>query len=335
MAKLSIKPGSENVSLLLFIQDSTSTVGAGKTGLAYNTASLTCYGVRPGEAAAAISLVTQTVTGAWSSGGFVEIDATNMPGVYRFDVPNARLTAGVRSSVIMFKGASGMAPLTLEVDLNAEINLVSILGTALTETAGQIAAAFTKFFNKATPTGTVNSLPDAVAGAANGVAIVGSVMGKSPATLAAADVSGNIPADLQTIKTQTVTAASGVTFPASIGTGTSTYAGADTAGTTTLLGRIIGTLEAGSHKPQSGDAYSAVTTLFTGITSVAKWMRGLYRKDAMDATAKSEVNSSGGTFDEATDSLQAIRDTEPLGTPMRGTDDAAQPGDPMTIASRP
>ena len=48
-------------------------------------------------------------------------------------------------------------------------NLVSILGTALTETAGQIAAAFKKFFNVAAPTGTVNSIPDAVAGANGGL----------------------------------------------------------------------------------------------------------------------------------------------------------------------
>lgn len=36
----------------------------------------------------------------------------------------------------------------------------------------------------------------------------------------------------------------------------STYAGADTAGTGTLLSRIVGTLSAGTHNPQSGDAYA-------------------------------------------------------------------------------
>lgn len=40
----------------------------------------------------------------------------------------------------------------------------------------------------------------------------------------------------------------------------STYAGADTAGTTTLLSRIIGTLDTGTHKPQSGDAYGYLGT---------------------------------------------------------------------------
>jgi hypothetical protein len=83
---------------------------------------------------------------------------------------------------------------------------------------------------------TAGILPAAAAGGAGGLAIVGSVMGKSPATLAAADVSGNLPVDLQTIKTQAVTASAPVTVPASIGT--STYAGADTAGTTELLTRV-------------------------------------------------------------------------------------------------
>lgn len=62
---------------------------------------------------------------------------------------------------------------------------------------------------------------------------------------------------------------------------------------------------------QGGDAHAAVTALaavFEGITSLPKWLRGLFRKDAMDATAKAEVNASGGVFDEATDSLEAIRD---------------------------
>jgi hypothetical protein len=38
----------------------------------------------------------------------------------------------------------------------------------------------------------------------------------------------------------------------------SSYAGADTAGTTTLLARILGTLDTGTHKPQSGDAYARI-----------------------------------------------------------------------------
>jgi hypothetical protein len=57
----------------------------------------------------------------------------------------------------------------------------------------------------------------------------------------------------------------------------------------------------------TGDGADAATLLakFTGITLLAKWLRGLFRKSAMDATAKTEVNDGGGTYDEATDSLEA------------------------------
>jgi hypothetical protein len=52
---------------------------------------------------------------------------------------------------------------------------------------------------------------------------------------------------------------------------------------------------------------------FAGITIVANWLRGLYRKDAMNAAAKGEVNAihdggAAGAFNETTDSLEALRD---------------------------
>ena len=117
--KLEITKGATSVSLLLFIQDSASLVGAGKTGLAYNTASLTAYYARPRSTPVAITLATQTVTGSYSSGGFVELDSTNMPGWYRLDVPDAALASGVDSVGVHLKGASGMAPLPLELGLVA------------------------------------------------------------------------------------------------------------------------------------------------------------------------------------------------------------------------
>ncbi len=67
-------------------------------------------------------------------------------------------------------------------------NLVQILGTALTETSGQIAAAFKKFFDKATPTGTINSLPDAVAGANNGLPTTNGTTVTQTVTLTAASI---------------------------------------------------------------------------------------------------------------------------------------------------
>ena len=118
MAKLFVQAqATSNRSEYVFVQDSASTTGGGKTGIAYNAASFTAYYVRPAGSATAITLATQTVTGAWSSGGWVEVDATNLPGIYRFDIPNAVFATGVDHAVVMLKGASGMAPVSLEYQL--------------------------------------------------------------------------------------------------------------------------------------------------------------------------------------------------------------------------
>ncbi len=118
MAKLFVKAQSTSSrSEYVFVQDSTSTTGGGKTGITYNAIGFTAYYLRPGGSATAITLATQTVTGAWSSGGWVEVDATNLPGIYRFDIPNAVFATGVDHAVVMLKGASGMAPVSLEYQL--------------------------------------------------------------------------------------------------------------------------------------------------------------------------------------------------------------------------
>lgn len=231
--KLDIQVAATSQTVNVFIQDSSSTTGAGLSGLVYNSSGLTAYYALPKAASAAITLATlAAVTSAYSSGGFKEIDATNMKGWYRLDIPDAALASGRFVSIHLF-GATNMAPLPIEIELtawnnqdavrggmtalpnaNAEaagglftrgtgagqinqesngyvsVNLKAILGTVLTETAGQIAAAFKKFFDKATPTGTINSIPDAVAGAAGGIFIAGT----NAATTAS--ITGNITGNL-------------------------------------------------------------------------------------------------------------------------------------------
>jgi hypothetical protein len=83
----------------------------------YNTYSLTAYYLREGAASAtAITLATMTV-GTWATGGFKEVDATNMPGIYELGLPDAALATGANSVVVMLKGAANMAPVTLEIQL--------------------------------------------------------------------------------------------------------------------------------------------------------------------------------------------------------------------------
>lgn len=141
--KISVKQGATSVTVNIFIADSSSTTGAGLTGLAFNTASLTAYYARPKIAAAAITLATlAAVTSAYSSGGFKEIDATNMPGWYRFDIPDACLANAERFVSIHFKGATNMAPLPLEIALESWDNQTAISPTGDTYTrAGAPAGA--------------------------------------------------------------------------------------------------------------------------------------------------------------------------------------------------
>lgn len=116
--KLQVLKGQTSKSVTIFIQDSSVTTGAGKTGLVFNSAGLAAYYVRNRGLATAITLATlANADSAYSAGGFKEIDATNMPGFYRLDIPDAALATGVDDVAIMLKGATNMAPVAIEIQL--------------------------------------------------------------------------------------------------------------------------------------------------------------------------------------------------------------------------
>jgi hypothetical protein len=118
MAKLTVRSGASSRSEYIFVNDASSTSGAGLTGLAFNTAGLTAYYVTERGTPTAISLVTlASATAAYSSGGFIAIDTTNLPGVYRLDVPAA--VFATTKGVVMLKGATNMVPVLLEYDVVA------------------------------------------------------------------------------------------------------------------------------------------------------------------------------------------------------------------------
>jgi hypothetical protein len=121
VAKHLVQASNTSRSEYIFIQNSSSTTGAGLTGLVFNTASLTAYYVVERGAATAITLVTlASSTAAFASGGFIAVDGTNMPGLYRFDVPNALFSVASTDKVtVMLKGATNMAPVLLEYQIVA------------------------------------------------------------------------------------------------------------------------------------------------------------------------------------------------------------------------
>lgn len=131
------RAGTTDFTIDVFIQDSSSAVGAGLTGLVYNSASLVCY-YRKGQTgtATALSLATQTVGGAHSDGGFVQISSANMPGVYRLDLSDTMLSAEGMTT-IQLNGAANMAPCNVEILVTSATRGLS--GTALPNAAADAA----------------------------------------------------------------------------------------------------------------------------------------------------------------------------------------------------
>ena len=158
MAKLSIGLGSTSRSEYIYILDITSTSGAGKTGIAYNTSGLSGHYVRSAGSATSISFVAQTATAAWVSGGFAEVSSTLMPGIYRIDLPDAIFSTGSDKAIVMIRGASNTVPVTLEYQLvGSDPSLVlsnsSIANTTWSYTSrtitGGIADTLTTLTNRA------------------------------------------------------------------------------------------------------------------------------------------------------------------------------------------
>lgn len=112
-----VHKGRTSFILEVFIQDNSVGTGAGLSGLAYNSGGLTAYYHRNTAAAAvAITLVTMTA-GTWASGGFKEVDATNLKGVYQIGIPDAALATGADSVTISIFGASNMAQVIFKIPL--------------------------------------------------------------------------------------------------------------------------------------------------------------------------------------------------------------------------
>lgn len=110
--------GSTDVTVdVSLVQDADATSpGNPITGLLFNSASLTCYYRRGATGTSTqLTLATQTVGGAHSDGGFVEIDATNKPGQYRLDLSDAIVATGVDVITVTLNGATDLATHTVYI----------------------------------------------------------------------------------------------------------------------------------------------------------------------------------------------------------------------------
>jgi hypothetical protein len=119
-----VTAGSTNKSVYAyFVQDDSGTSpGEPKTGMLFSdieTGGSASY-VRQGAARVDFTLVTlASASAAHTDGGFILVDDTNMPGLYRVDVPDAAFVSGVDQVAVHLVAASGqnavMRPVMVDI----------------------------------------------------------------------------------------------------------------------------------------------------------------------------------------------------------------------------
>lgn len=135
----------DNSILLYIVQDAgAASPGEPATGLTFSNLTSASY-VRPGSARVAITPVTlASPSAAHADGGFVEIDGTNLPGLYRFDIPDAAVASGADQVAVhaVVAGASNAvaSPVVInifDVDLRDAVRAgLSALPNAAADAAG-------------------------------------------------------------------------------------------------------------------------------------------------------------------------------------------------------
>lgn len=129
-----ITAGKTNVSVYFYIVGDASHASPGNpiTGLLFSdieTGGSASY-TRQGAARVDLTLITlASASAAHSDGGFIEVDATNMPGVYRCDYPDAAFVTGVDQVILQLVAAAAnnaaIAPIMADItDLDLRNNSI-------------------------------------------------------------------------------------------------------------------------------------------------------------------------------------------------------------------
>lgn len=126
--------GATKQSLYFMLTDSTT--GARKTGLA-DTVVTGSYARNKGARVAITMANLAASNSVWTSGGWEEVDATNQPGLYRFDVPDAAFASGLDADsklvteVAVTVKATGAHAETKEIELIPPLITQGINGATL------------------------------------------------------------------------------------------------------------------------------------------------------------------------------------------------------------
>ncbi|MHB1260314.1 MAG: hypothetical protein ACYC2H_01220 [Thermoplasmatota archaeon] len=313
---------------ILIYKDGGTTERASTTGFTATTD----FDAKTGKHVAVIDLASNATAGFFAAGSeyLVAIDAVTVDGVtvgawiarFRIGYPNATLDttlASVASQTSMVLTA-GPAENDALVGMWAIIHDVA--------SAVQWARVLITAYVGSSRTITLAAAPTFTVAATDNISIMGLAPLQATVLGRTLDVSagGEAGVDWGNVGSPTTTVGLSGTTVATL-----TNAPADSSGVTTLLSRLS-SARAGYLDNLSAGAVALASTLatlagkFTGITSVTEWLGLIAGKQTGNGTARTELRATGagsGTFDETTDSQEALRDN--MGT--------AQTGDVYAIAN--
>lgn len=142
-----ITEGSTNVSVYFYVQQDAGGTSPGEphTGMLFSDLTSASF-ARQGAARVAVTPITlANASAVHADGGFILVDDTNMPGLYRFDIPDAALVSGVDQVFIMIVPAGGQnataAPLL--IDLQAALATAAALAIVDAEVDKVVVATIT------------------------------------------------------------------------------------------------------------------------------------------------------------------------------------------------
>lgn len=253
--------------------------GAPVTDLVYDSAGIDMWYRREGAAKTSITEASlSALTDSHTDGGILHID----DGYYRLDLPDAAFASGANS--VDFGGSA-----TDVVIIGGRVRLIGInLEDAVR--------------------GGLTALPNANAEAAGGLYTRGSGAGQI-----AQDANGRVNVNVAAIETADP---SDTIRDAVVDDATRIDASAlNTLSSHDPGEAIMGATDLGTGSGltslASASALTSLSGIFTGITSLAQWLGLIAGKQTGNSTARTELRATGagsGSYDETTDSLEAVRD---------------------------
>ena len=292
----------------VFIELVDSTTGLPKTGIVHTD--VTGSYVRTRSARVAITMATlASASAAYSSGGFILIDDTNQPGVYRIDVPDAAFVTGAVAVVVTVKatGCRTVSRLFSLVEINNQVayapNAVAGAANGLfiagTNAATTVTSSFTTTFTGSL-TGSVGSVSGAV-GSVTGA--VGSVTGNLGGNVngnvvgSVASVSGNVSGSVGSVTgaVGSVTGSVG-SVVGNVGGSTASVAGAVGSVTGNVGGDVAGKVLGGGAGTISGDGVRAasVTGAVGSVTGSVGSVVGAVVLDSAVGTQIDNIENASG-----------------------------------------